>query len=130
MLSAQTKDEVTSATMKTLVEKKLSIDMVAKINEKELNELIAAVGFHNKKARYIKEATRIIVEKHKGIVPSNMEDLIALPGVGSKMANLLLQICFDKVEGISVDTHVHRIANRLKWVKPVTSTPEKTALAL
>jgi endonuclease-3 len=53
-----------------------------------------------------------------------------MPGVGPKMAHLLLQISFDKVEGVSVDTHVHRISNRLKWVKPETLTPEKTASAL
>lgn len=70
MLSSQTKDEVTSATMKVLVhERGLSIDMISKIGEGELNELIGAVGFHNKKAKYIKEATKMIVDKHKSIVP-------------------------------------------------------------
>jgi endonuclease-3 len=60
------------------------------MQEKELNQLISAVGFHNKKAKYIKDATKIIAEKHSGIVPSNFEELIALPGVGPKMAHLLL----------------------------------------
>lgn len=131
MLSAQTKDEVTSATMKTLIyEKGLSIDMVMKTSEADLNEYISAVGFHNKKAKYIKDTTKIIVEQYKGIVPKRLDQLLDFPGVGPKMAHLLLQICFDQVEGISVDTHVHRIANRLNWVKPETSTPEKTAASL
>jgi endonuclease-3 len=63
-------------------------------------------------------------------VPDNLEDLVALPGVGNKMAHLLLQEAFNKVEGISVDTHVHRIANRLKWVKNPTKNPDDTAKAL
>lgn len=111
-------------------EKGLSLDMIMKTSEKDLNEMIAVVGFHNKKAKYIKEATKIIMEKHKGIVPSRFEDLIAFPGVGSKMAHLLLQISFGQIQGISVDTHVHRLANRLKWVRRETMTPEKTAEAL
>lgn len=61
-----------------------------KTSEKELNEYISAVGFHNKKAVYIKNATKQIVEKHKGQVPSNFEELLDLPGVGPKMAHLLL----------------------------------------
>ena len=66
-----------------------------------------------------------MVEKHGGKVPSKFDDLIALPGVGPKMAHLVLQEAFDKVEGVSVDTHVHRIANRLQWVE--SKTPKATA---
>jgi endonuclease-3 len=89
-----------------------------------LNSWISAVGFHNKKAKYIKDATTMISEKFNGIVPSNFEDITSLPGVGPKMAHLLLQICYGKVEGIAVDTHVHRLANRLHWVRKSTSTPD------
>lgn len=117
--------------MKHLVQERgLSIDMVLKTSEADLNSWISAVGFHNKKAKYIKETAKIIKEKHKGVVPSKLEDIIDFPGVGPKMAHLLLQISFGQVEGISVDTHVHRISNRLKWVKPETLLPEKTAEAL
>ena len=104
--------------------------MVMKTSEKDLNEYISAVGFHNKKAKYIKDTTKVIVEKYKGIVPQKLDELLDFPGVGPKMAHLLLQISFDQVEGISVDTHVHRISNRLKWVKNETLLPEKTAVAL
>jgi len=64
------------------------------------------------------------MDKHNGIVPDNLEDLCALPGVGLKMSHLLLQKSYNKVMGISVDTHVHRIANRLKWVKKETKNPD------
>jgi len=64
-------------------------------------------------------------EKHEGKVPDSYDELIELPGVGPKMAHLVLQEAFGKVEGISVDTHVHRISNRLKWVK--STTPTETA---
>lgn len=100
------------------------------MEEKELNGWIAKVGFHNKKAIYIKNATKQIKEKHNGIVPSNLKDLCALPGVGLKMSHLLLQSAFGKTEGISVDTHVHRIANRLKWVRKPTKNPDQTGLSL
>ena len=60
-------------------------------------------------------------------MPNNMKDLVALPGVGPKMANLILQIAFDKVDGISVDTHVHRISQRLGWTNKEAKTPGKTA---
>lgn len=61
--------------------------------------------------------TQILVEKFDSRVPDNYKDLISLPGVGPKMAHLVLQEAFNKIEGVSVDTHVHRICNRLKWVK-------------
>jgi endonuclease-3 len=96
MLSSQTKDEVTSATMNYLIkEKGFSIEMVMKTSEKDLNEYISAVGFHNKKAKYIKDTTKIIVDKYKGIVPQKLDELLDFPGVGPKMAHLLLQISFD-----------------------------------
>lgn len=101
-------------------EKDLSIATILKTDVKVINQWISKVGFHNRKAEFIKKATEIIAEKHKGVVPNKLEDIMALPGVGSKMAHLLLQHSFDKVEGISVDTHVHRISNRLKWVKKKT----------
>jgi len=81
-----------------------------------LNEWIKKVGFHNKKAVYIKEATKIISEEYGGIVPNDYKKLLALPGVGPKMAHLVLQCVYGQIEGVSVDTHVHRISNRLRWV--------------
>jgi len=128
MLSAQTKDEKTAEAMQVLRSKGLSIEKIRETPEEELNEWIKMVGFHNKKAKYIKEATQKIEEQFKGKVPSEFEDIVGLPGVGPKMANILIQDAFGRVDGISVDTHVHRIANRLKWVK--TNTPTQTMEAL
>ena len=117
--------------MRYLVEEcDLSIKTIQKTDESVINTWIAKVGFHNKKAVYIKKTADMIATKHKGIVPDNLKDLCDLPGVGLKMAHLLLQGSFNKVEGISVDTHVHRIANRLKWVKKTTTDPTKTGTAL
>ena len=116
MLSAQTKDEVTHATTQYMVDNhNLSVKTILKTPEKTLNQWIAKVGFHNRKAMFIKQATKILAEKHKGKVPSNYDDLIALPGVGPKMAHLVLQVAYNDVQGVSVDTHVHRISGRLGW---------------
>lgn len=81
--------------------------------------------------KYIKAATQIIVEQHGGVPPSTMEGLLALPGVGPKMALIQLNVAHGKCVGISVDTHVHRIANQLGWTgAEPTSVPEKTREAL
>ena len=93
-----------------------------------VNQWISKVGFHNKKAEYIKKATKIINDEHGGKVPADFKKLIALPGVGPKMAHLVLQEAYGRTEGVSVDTHVHRICNRLNWVS--TKTPEQTGKAL
>ena len=129
MMSSQTKDEITFSTLKSLVlDHNLSVDVVIATPEATLNEWISKVGFHNQKAKHIKQATQILKDKYEGKVPDKFEDLIGLPGVGPKMAHLVLQEAFDTVEGISVDTHVHRISNRLKWVK--SSPPLDTAAQL
>ena len=81
--------------------------------------------------KYIKATTAMLVEKHGGAVPDTMDELIAFPGVGPKMALILLSVVYGKVEGISVDTHVHRICNQLGWAGPAgTKTPEQTRAAI
>ena len=72
----------------------------------------------------------MLVKKFGGKVPSKLDDLLSLPGVGPKMSHLLLQHRFNKTEGISVDTHVHRVVNRLGWVNKTTKNPEETRIAL
>ena len=127
MLSAQTKDEVTHATTQYMVENhNLSVKTILKTPEATLNKWISKVGFHNRKAMHIKKTTQILADEHKGKVPSDYDQLIALPGVGPKMAHLVLQCAFNDVQGVSVDTHVHRISGRLGWTKNAT-TPGKTA---
>mmetsp|Transcript_60900 Transcript_60900/g.170293 ORF Transcript_60900/g.170293 Transcript_60900/m.170293 type:complete len:663 (-) Transcript_60900:75-2063(-) len=128
MLSAQTKDEVTAEAVAKLRAHGLTVPNVLATPEADLKELIKRVGFHNRKARHILATTRILQEEHGGNVPQTLDELLQLPGVGPKMAILLLQIVYGKVVGISVDTHVHRIANSLGWVE--TARPEQTRRAL
>ncbi|KAK6745292.1 hypothetical protein RB195_011801 [Necator americanus] len=124
MLSSQTKDEVTSAAMMRLRKHGCNVDAMLSIPTLELEKLLCPVGFYKRKAVYIQKTAAILKEKYKGDVPDSIEDLCSLPGVGPKMAHLVLQIAYDKVDGIAVDTHVHRIVNRLGWME--TNTPEKT----
>ncbi|XP_075624333.1 endonuclease III-like protein 1 isoform X3 [Balearica regulorum gibbericeps] len=82
------------------------------------------------KVKYIKQTTAILKQKYGGDIPRTVEELVQLPGVGPKMAHLAMNIAWDSVSGIAVDTHVHRITNRLKWVKKETRYPEETRVAL
>lgn len=132
MLSSQTKDITTAATMRLLREHGLTIDNILdNTSDEKLNELIYKVGFHNNKTKYIKESTRILREKYDSKVPNTMEDLCSLPGVGPKMALIVLRVAHSLTVGIAVDTHVHRICNQLGWTgKKPTNTPEKTRAAI
>ena len=114
--------------MKALKEYGLTPQHIHETSEERLDELIKSVGFHKKKAAYIKSTTKILIEDYDGDIPDTVEGLCALPGVGLKMAHLTLKIAWKKVLGIGVDVHVHRICNRLHWVQ--TNTAEKTRLAL
>tara|TARA_R110002050_G_scaffold294328_1_gene452000 strand:+ start:752 stop:1273 length:522 start_codon:yes stop_codon:yes gene_type:complete len=93
--------------------------------------LVAGVGFHNRKAIYLKKTAEILMEKHGGDIPRDYVEITKLPGVGPKMAHLCMQAAWGDTVGIGVDVHVHRICNRLKWTGPGgTNTPEKTRKAL
>jgi len=83
-----------------------------------------------KKADYIKDSTKICAEKYNGDIPPTVEELVKLPGVGPKMAHITMNVAWGQVTGIGVDTHVHRISNRLGWVKKPTKVPEETRLAV
>ncbi|KAG8469081.1 hypothetical protein KFE25_007599 [Diacronema lutheri] len=131
MLSSQTKDTTNAMVMKRLREHGLSVASVSAMSEDTLRDLIWGAGFGNNKAKYIKAATQIIVEQHGGVPPATMDGLLALPGVGPKMALIQLNVVHGLCVGISVDTHVHRIANQLRWTGDEgTSMPEKTREAL
>ncbi|XP_067859567.1 endonuclease III-like protein 1 [Heptranchias perlo] len=130
MLSSQTKDHVTFAAMKQLRDHGLTVENILKMEDKTLGELIYPVGFWRSKVKYIKQTTAILREQYDDDIPSSVSDLLKLPGVGPKMAHLIMKLAWDKVSGISVDTHVHRIANRLRWTEKETRTPEKSRLAL
>ncbi|RNF07056.1 endonuclease III [Trypanosoma conorhini] len=130
MLSAQTKDHVTAAAMHALIRYGCTPELVSKMSEKKLDGFISKVGFHNTKTKHIKAATETILKKHQGMVPRAYADLIALPGIGPKMAHLFLQEADGVVLGIGVDTHVHRISQRFHWVPATVKTPEDTRKAL
>lgn len=128
MLSSQTKDPVTAAAMERLKEKGLSVTDVLSMSEAEISKLIYPVSFYRTKAKHIKATAALLHEKYSDDVPDTIEELLKLPGVGPKMGYLCLSICYGKVDGIAVDTHVHRICNRLAWVK--SKTPEQTRVQL
>jgi endonuclease III len=128
MLSAQTRDAVTAAASERLFRVARTPESLAKLSEKRIARLIYPVSFYRNKAQHVKATCRLIVERHAGHVPDNMAELLALPGVGRKTANLVLILSFRSLENICVDTHVHRISNRLGWVK--TRTPADTEQAL
>ena len=113
MLSSQTKDQQTFRAVQRLREYGLTIDKMIDIDQQELEKLLYGVGFHKRKAEYIKKTSKMIKDEYKGVIPHKLNDILKFPGVGMKMALLLQQGAFGVVEGISVDTHVHRISNLL-----------------
>ncbi len=127
LLSLRTKDKVTLEASIRLFSRASTPEEVIAVPQKELERIIFPVGFFRRKAAGIKEVSRILIEKHGGKVPNDMDALLALPGVGRKTANLVLIEAFDEY-GICVDTHVHRISNRLGFV--MTKTPDETEMAL
>lgn len=126
ILSARTKDETTAVAADKLFKKAPDIDSLAKLSIKQLEKLIFPVGFFRNKAGYLYKLPAAL-EKFNKIVPDTIEELITLPGVGRKTANLVVAVAFKK-PAICVDTHVHRIMNIWKYVS--TSTPLETEMAL
>jgi endonuclease III len=128
MLSAQTKDAVTAAASSRLFRVARTPKSVAALPVRRIEELIYPVSFYRNKAVHVKETCRQLLSRYGGEVPPAMEELLTLPGVGRKTANLVLILAHASQENICVDTHVHRISNRLGWVR--TRTPEETEHAL
>jgi endonuclease III len=128
MLSAQTRDPVTAAASARLFKVARTPKSMAALTTKQIEKLIYPVSFYRNKAVHVKETCRQLISRFGGKVPSTMENLLTLPGVGRKTANLVLLLAHDSAENICVDTHVHRISNILGWVQ--TKTPDKTELAL
>lgn len=122
MISPRTKDEVTLAASERLFNTADSPGALANLSETTIAKLIYPAGFYATKARHIKITSGLIM-KNGGKVPDTLEELLAFPGVGRKTANLVLSVGFGK-PAICVDTHVHRISNRMGWVD--TDTPGET----
>jgi endonuclease-3 len=124
MLSAQTRDAVTAAASRRLFRVARTPRTMAGLDVKEIERLIFPVSFYRNKAVHVKATCQQILSRFGGRVPGSMAALLTLPGVGRKTANLVLILAHRSTQNICVDTHVHRIANRLGWV--ATRTPEET----
>lgn len=127
ILSARTRDETTTNVIEILFSKFKNPDELSRANLNEIKRLIQKIGFYNVKATRIKMVSKMLVDKYDGKVPSNIEDLLAFPGVGRKTANCVLVYGFGK-PAIPVDVHVHRISNRIGIVN--TKKPEETEIVL
>jgi endonuclease-3 len=128
MLSAQTRDAVTLAASTRLFRAARTPRTMAKLPVKWIERLIYPVSFYRHKAAHVKRTCELLLARFGGRVPDRMEELLTLPGVGRKTANLVLILGHRSTRNICVDTHVHRIANRLGWVR--TRTPDQTEQAL
>jgi endonuclease-3 len=128
LLSARTQDATTLAASTRLFKFARTPRALATLTVRRIERLIYPVSFYRHKARHVKATCRILDDRFQGRVPATMEELLTLPGVGRKTANLVLILGFKSRNNICVDTHVHRISNRLGWV--ATRTPAETEQAL
>lgn len=127
ILSQRTRDENTDEASRKLFSVFPTMESISAARPEELYELIKQSGMYRQKAGRIVNCAGILLERFGGRVPDTIEELTSIPGVGRKTANIVLNISFGK-EALAVDTHVHRISNRLGWIK--TKTPEETEFAL
>ena|ERR1041385_4721762 len=128
LLSARTQDATTHAASTRLFRRARTPRTMVGMSVGEIEKLIYPVSFYRSKARHVKACCRMLLDRFGGRVPSTLEDLVMLPGVGRKTANLVMILAFKSRQNICVDTHVHRISNRLGWVK--TQLPDETEQAL
>lgn len=127
VLSLRTKDEVSFPATDRLFARAGTPSTLRKLRAEEIARLIYPVGFYRRKAEQIRRISSQLLTRYGGRVPDDLDELLTLPGVGRKTANLVVTLGFGK-PGICVDTHVHRISNRLGWVR--TKNPNETEQAL
>ncbi len=127
IISARTKDEVTGPATERLFALADSPEKMSRLSEERIEKAIFPAGFYHTKAKAIRKASKDLVERFGSRIPDTIEELLTLPGVGRKTANLVMTLAHHKA-GICVDTHVHRITNRWGYVK--TKTPHETEQAL
>lgn len=127
MLSAQCTDKRVNEVTRGLFVKYNTPQQIAKMQVSELEDYIKSCNYYHNKAKNIIEASKIIVDKFGGVVPSSHEDLVSLPGVGNKTANVVQAVAFE-IQALPVDTHVLRVSNRLGLV--VTDNPTKCEIVL
>ena len=127
LLSLRTKDEVTAVATERLFELASTPEEMLQVPLDKIAKVIYPVGFYRVKARTIHHACRELIKRFVSRVPDDIDDLLSIKGVGRKTANLVVALAYGK-DAICVDTHVHRISNRLGYVK--TKTPDETEFAL
>jgi len=117
MLSAQCTDERVNVVTKTLFKKYRTPQDYAKADLNELEQEIRSTGFYRNKAKNIKASSQLLIEKYQSKVPQTMEQILELPGVARKTANIVLQNAYGIIKGIAVDTHVRRVSKRLGFTE-------------
>ncbi len=127
IISLRTRDEVTLAASERLFKRAPNLYEILQLSETKISDLIYPAAFYRNKASGIKKCAKILADKYNGNIPADRNELLTLPGVGRKTANLTLNLGFG-INAICVDTHVHRISNRTGWV--TTKLPDETELAL
>ena len=127
ILSARTLDQTTAVACRKLFGVVRNLDDLRRIPRLRLERLIYPVGFYRTKAKLLKRLPNVVAKRFGGVIPATVEDLVRLPGVGRKTANLVVAVAFNK-PAICVDVHVHRIANR--WGLIRTRTPLETEMVL
>ena len=127
LISLRTKDEVTYPASERLFKLADTPEKIMKLTNKQIEKAIYPAGFYKTKAKRIKEISKVLIEKYKSRVPDTIEELLTLKGVGRKTANIVITLAYNK-KGIAVDTHVHKISNRLGLVK--TKNPHQTEFEL
>ena len=128
LLSARTQDATTHAASTRLFRRARTPRSMSALPVREIERLIYPVSFYRNKARHVKACCDMLLTRFGGRVPATLDELVSLPGVGRKTANLVMILAFKSRRNICVDTHVHRIANRLGWVR--TAMAEETEQAL
>ena len=128
ILSLRTKDTTTGPAAQRLFKLAKNPKDMLKLTKKQIEKAIFPVGFYPTKAKYIQKTCKALIKDYKGKVPDEEEKLLKLPGIGRKCMGIVMCYGFNKNSHIPVDTHVHKLTNRLGWVK--TKTPEKTEQAL
>jgi len=128
ILSLRTKDEVTDKASIRLLESHNTPEKILKLPNPKIEKLIYPVGFYKTKAKRIKEISKTLVEQYNSKVPEDFNELLKLKGVGRKTANIVMTYGFRTPGYLPIDTHCHRIPNRIGWIK--TKTPDETEIAL
>jgi len=128
ILSLRTKDTTTGPASKRLFERADNPYDMLRLSKKRIEKAIFPVGFYPTKAKWIREVCKILIKDYNGKVPDSEEDLLKLPGIGRKCLSITMCYAFFKSGYLAIDTHCHRIPNRLGWIK--TKTPEQTEIEL